>query len=488
MESRVMAEDTPATSDISLESDIVDCASDLQFSFDEDIPSRPTSRLGFNRFDDSISSDEDDFDHIPLESLSEEGDWTHQSPEDFDMDITTLISERDSGSPASSVPCVNFSGTIDSSFSDEEGADLDADPNFDCSSCEDSDDESDTTSLFPATEDASKVLAASFSPSPPEDFDWSIRPKYSCLPSPLSPWYIPPGAYTFKHTAQRHRYQHHGHSRHAFHHVKWFWATREDRWLDHQARLCEAKAYDGLSIFKTVSPTRRLSEGYVPTGDVDVPRSPPSPPIPNLPPLSIHPRRGDLSALRDPYAMHIDRYFVGMPMWTMAKTLWMFDVHMGSSSGVQAAPTITEDLLEEEQSESDPIETSASNAFSDDSDSTLVDSENEEDAAKCIYEAKGSIDVDQHKVFGEDCKDDVSSSIFSSSSGKISPSFLSPTSSSSKTCESSRPRSPWPANWYRRWEVLLQLCIDNNPAIETDSDIPQVTTPAKSQRFFIADD
>ncbi|KAF9024979.1 hypothetical protein BDZ89DRAFT_95448 [Hymenopellis radicata] len=117
------------------------------------------------------------------------------------------------------------------------------------------------------------------------------RTKFTCLPSPLHEA-ARPASLT---VPVRHDYEQHGYSRHALHHVKWFWSLREDE--------C---AYGGV---KHKSPVIKDD-------------------TPALPPLSVHPRRGDLASLRDPYCAHMDRYFVGMPMWTMSKALWMFDMHI----------------------------------------------------------------------------------------------------------------------------------------------------------------
>ncbi|KAG5641170.1 hypothetical protein DXG03_005867 [Asterophora parasitica] len=486
MASRLAGEDIPDSPDLSLESDIVDqlCSVDIEFHFDQDndheIPSRPNSRLGFNRDNsddidsDSPLSDEDSLDEVDSEPLVEAGvagpappqhqEWPSLAD---DVDITTL---RCSISHASSLQSVEGWEASNDDCDEDIDAELDSDGS-------DSDDESDTISLFPTTD---SLLSASF-PSPAEvDSDWSLRPKYSCLPSPFSPRYIPRGAFTFRHTPQRHRYLHHGHSRHALHHIKWFWATREDRWIEHKARLCEAKAYSGLSIFSSISPGLYNSP---PLDDIDTPSSPPSP---KLPPLSIHPRRGDLSALRDPYCMHIDRYFVGMPAWTMAKTLWMFDVHMASMDGSE------DDLFEEDRSESESIETSGSHA-SDDSDSTLVEadlSEGEITRADVSFDDERSrLPYDDSKGYLAEAEGESTSSALNKANLCASPSSDSLLSSSSKPQGLGlTPRARWATCWYRRWEVLLQLCMENNPAIVADRGVPSPAQPVKSQRFFIGDD
>ncbi|KAG6837132.1 hypothetical protein H0H93_014037, partial [Arthromyces matolae] len=317
-----------------------------------------------------------------------------------------------------------------------------------------------------------------------EESDWSITPKFSCLPSPLSPRHTMPHnpSPSFRHTPHRHRYRHHGHSRHALLHLKWFWACREDLWMEHKARMFEAKAYDGLSIFSSVSPNLRLPGGYVPVPPHPsaTPEPPPAPPTAQLPPLTIHPRRGDLSALHDPYSMHIDRYFVGMQLWTMSKTLWMFDVHMASGELTCEEPKarVVDDLFEEPLEE-DSIETSDSNAFSDDSDSTLVESDNEQDSPRR--------DVSGSELSSETVNDPKSYPEQDRDSPPDTPCFGAASSQSKSS-------PAWATTWYHRWEVLLQLCVENKPKVEqSDLERPRAllsrSRPGRlQQRFFIGDE
>jgi hypothetical protein len=57
----------------------------------------------------------------------------------------------------------------------------------------------------------------------------------------------------------------------------------------------------------------------------------------------IFPRLGDISALRDPYSVDIDRCFCHFPLWTVHKTLYMFDMHHRSTSPDRTTPKITAD-------------------------------------------------------------------------------------------------------------------------------------------------
>ncbi|RDB30833.1 hypothetical protein Hypma_005777 [Hypsizygus marmoreus] len=532
MSSSLANQDIISNSDLALESDIVDqnCVTDFdtEFSFDHEIPSRPTSRLSFNRamFDSPPFTEDEISEELHSGSCSAPLNQPplmcheHMNHHDVDMDITALRSAQDTyyqKSVGFSLPTFvheGASGVIEKTSSpppdDEEDDEIDVELDSDCSSCEDSDDESD--SFRPSSDSClpskSKPLLSPFS-IPIEDSDWSIRPKYSSLPSPLSPRHRPPSAFTFRHTPSRHCYRHHGHSRHALHHLKWFWATREENWLERKARLRESKAYDGLSIFSHISPELRLPGGFLTPDPMHSPRSPRV--MQQLPPMSIHPRRGDLCALRDPYCMHIDRYFVGMPLWTMAKTLWMFDVHMSSSPKDSGDVIDSEEDLFEENGDSRSEETST--GFSDDSDSTLVESESDidlagEEVGNSTLDGDSSFDAEGYCTANEtkgylavhlEISPSTSSYPRKSKSDTglfdfFTPAAPPPPPTSSKSTRTPNGRSRWATSWYRHWEVLLQLCMENKPSVDLDN--PESTsfsvscnvTSQKSQRFFFAED
>ncbi|KAG6876848.1 hypothetical protein C0993_012643 [Termitomyces sp. T159_Od127] len=464
-----MSEISHTNLEVSVEEDIVDqlCTVDLN----DEIPARPSSRLGFNRDADNDPplTAREAFGRVCHESFCEAEAIDH-STYDHESDITTLLPERDYSPIRPRPPRL-----VDDWELQYDGQSISENEDLDSSSGEDFDEDC-ATSLSHLTPSPLDEFVRSFS-QPIED--WSVSPKFSCLPSPLSSQYIPLNTSSYSYTPQRHRYRHHGHSRHALLHLKWFWASREDTWLEHNARMFKAKAYDGLSILSSVSPRLRLPGGCVPRDPADTPQPPPSPPVECLPPLSVHPRRGDLSAIHDPYCMHIDRYFVGMPLWTMSKTLWMFDVHMASGE-LQAGQQNVEDDLFEYRSENESIETSESNAFSDDSDSTLVESDREEDhptgAGHVIQEDT------RHESKGYQTPEHDADA--SSSKMPIMGRSVSPKSTSTNLKVLCSP--PWPTNWYRRWEILLQLCVQN----KSKTSQPNVLSisDSKPQRFFIGDD
>ena len=209
--------------------------------------------------------------------------------------------------------------------------------------------------------------------------------KYTCLPSPLHES-LRPASFRI---LPRHAYQEHGHSRNSLQQLKWFWALREEMWQ-------EDAAYGGVT---SRSPT-------IPTTTVPTPAP--------LPPMSIHPRRGDLPSVRDPFCVHMDRYFVGMPMWTMGKALWMFDMHMASEGRkrtLDGACSTDAGSDSESDSEDDDLSRSCS------SDDTLVESDGESETSPVKR---------LRKTLAEPAPDYVH-------------------------------RLPWETNWYKRTELLLQL-------------------------------
>ncbi|KIM86783.1 hypothetical protein PILCRDRAFT_816036 [Piloderma croceum F 1598] len=134
---------------------------------------------------------------------------------------------------------------------------------------------------------------------------------------------------------------HHGLSRSALMHQKWFWSTRYEEWAIWEAQMEEAEsishAYGGMALLPGTCPA--LSRGRW-SSSLEAP--PPSPcPSPVSP--RIFPRLGDISALRDPYSVDIDRCFCHFPLWTVHKTLYMFDMHHRSTSPERTTPKLTVD-------------------------------------------------------------------------------------------------------------------------------------------------
>ena len=482
---------SPATTSLHCSNFYVDFESDIvdgRFEFDDEperyeIHPRPASRLGFNRT--MLDSPR----HMQEASCDRFVSRTHiweQDPgpnlEDTDMEtISPPPSNLSSSSPSAS--------EVDDPGVNE---DTDIELDSDCSAYDDSDEDAETF-LFPP-------LPQHFTPIPfpisqSEHPEWTTsRPQFSCLPSPLSPRHTVARAFSFHHTPSRHSYHQHGYSRQALLHLKWFWATREDTLMDPQARLRDAKAYGGLSILgMEPSPFR----GHA------VPDDAPPNVAGQLPPMSVHPRLGDLSALRDPYCMHIDRYFVGLPLWTMAKTLWMFDVHIGVSAKEQSESTEGVASLGPEEddarSEIGSLDTPASLNFSDDSDTTLVESDSDNDTSAYRSScAKGGNSLLQESGGtqggeGRSSPGDLVSPYEEKESSRGSHKRLRTAQtqvyhkSRSQSPDSARP--PWTTSWYRRWDLLMHLVGHDQESIAVADDLDDTPPVAgrKTPKFFIGE-
>ncbi|KAF9225921.1 hypothetical protein BS17DRAFT_571333 [Gyrodon lividus] len=225
-------------------------------------------------------------------------------------------------------------------------------------------------------------VCQTFFPTPPE---WS--PCHA--PTPVRPLPVPAQAAVQERThpsrisAQRLNYTHHGFSRSALLHRKSFWNSRHDEWMEWQshAEQDEARrraletnsAYTGIT---TVEP-------YVVGGPSPHIRIPPSGlerDLQEYPPgkyeqdvhAPIYPRAGDISALRDPYCANVDRCFVKFPLWTIHKTLYVFDMHQRSAC-LKPSPDRADGQSIEDSSSSSIISPDTSvTSGDDDSDDTLV--------------------------------------------------------------------------------------------------------------------
>lgn len=208
---------------------------------------------------------------------------------------------------------------------------------------------------------------------------------------------------------------HHGLSQSSLTHQKWFWRNRYDEWVAWEAEAEvdseSADAYGGIAVLSGTCGERHLYP----------PRSPPpSPPAPS-PTLNprIFPRMGDLSALRDPHSVSIDRCFCHFPMWTMHKTLYLFDMHHRSTDqkteNIDEGITAGASLSEEEVGD---ITLAAGD--DDESDVTVVSSRSSSAKTKCA-----SLPGDA----------DEADSDFHTSDGV----------------------RAWEISWYARWELLIEL-------------------------------
>ncbi|KAF9078846.1 hypothetical protein BDP27DRAFT_31293 [Rhodocollybia butyracea] len=301
------------------------------------------------------------------------------------------------------------------------------------------------------------------------------RPKFEYFPSPLSQSQlsepsVAPTSLRPPIQPERHLYAHRGHSRHALLYRKWFWALREEDWSRYldwiEQYRSQQEAYTAMSVSPELPPPNSSQNG----GKEALPKiqgwigaaadkdlfpslfSNARDKLPNnrrpgaetsgicedampsgLPPLSIHPRWGDLditcsysrsSTYTDTWCLHTDRYLLvgmGLGLWTIRKVLWLTELrristarshleneegeqtfvaeeneglYIGSSSECHLANDDTESLCEEigdDDLEEGQVMCSSvvsltslisttgsfSNSDSDDSDVTLVESDSD---------------------------------------------------------------------------------------------------------------
>jgi len=265
----------------------------------------------------------------------------------------------------------------------------------------------------------------------------SLRPpqrhKYSCFPSLMSP---EPAAYPPP-PHQRHSYRQHGYSRLALQHIKWFWAVRE-----HGRKACNTDLHsaNGMSRDALVQPAVIQTSNCVPTSYAHSHQT-------SLP-ATIYPRRGDIMALRDPYSFHIDQCFAGLANWTFGKVLWMLDVHAAVEK--QKMEAETEEEASDEESESE-LEMSASAGFSDDSDSTLVESENESDLLNLRNTILDSTMIKNDEVAAE--LPQVLSVGYLDKTGWSRSVYTHIPKLKKSNCKN----IPWATNWYHRWALLVNI-------------------------------
>ncbi|KAF9270806.1 hypothetical protein L218DRAFT_58408 [Marasmius fiardii PR-910] len=347
-------------------------------------------------------------------------------------------------------------------------------------------------------------LEESVMPSPSSDSDNLSKTKFSCLPSCLSPRFPSKSRPRVSSPSpQRHGYEHRGHSRHALLHLKWFWATREEEWAEYENAT---RAYGGISTSPEpssfVSRFPRLfasARTRAPNfkGDADAP----SPP---LPPMTVHPRWGDLSGPKDSWCVHLDRYFVEVPIWRIRKSLWTADLQVMSMVHQRRRGERDDSNGEEDDADTESLmHMSMLTGLSDDSDLTLVESDCEGEAVitrpETDSENVGPTEGGKDKIksfyhnddeelveYFEDV--DLDSPSSSSSMRASSSSTCAYTPSSSKTAITSciqnptvlppQPASsfhppyspycstpnllqglghPWATSWYQRSQLLLQL-------------------------------
>ncbi|KAI9567480.1 hypothetical protein HD554DRAFT_1991221, partial [Boletus coccyginus] len=178
---------------------------------------------------------------------------------------------------------------------------------------------------------------------------------------------------------QRLNYPHHGFSRSALLQQKTLWNLRHDEWTEWQSRmkLGEAQkesgtndAYTGLATASPCGPAyMRTPPSGLERDLVDHPHRKEEQDVHT----SIYPRVGDISALRDPHSVYIDRCFFRFPLWTIQKMLYVSDMQQRLTSLAPSASAHNAAHIQASMSSS-TLSSYSSSSLGDDeeSDSTLV--------------------------------------------------------------------------------------------------------------------
>ncbi|TFK26110.1 hypothetical protein FA15DRAFT_755291 [Coprinopsis marcescibilis] len=288
--------------------------------------------------------------------------------------------------------------------------------------------------------------------------------RFSCLPSPLAldrDTPASPRTRPTRHTAsyQRNQPHHHGYSRQALLHAKSFWSSKEEAW-----NAASAKPEQDALTLSNSSPSSSTTLSKTTTSPYNIRTMGPMEEEPeDSQPLTIYPRRGDIAALRDKYCVEADQCFANVPIWTLAKVLWVHDLHVWTRKSPEPEVTLSvgdneDDAFDESASE---VSFDTTTGFSDDSESTLVDSESEWESSWSSSSRCDDIPLDcDPKAPCTNCRE-ISRPVdkaMSQKGAEVSLAwarniYLQPSRSSSSLSEFST--RPW--NWYRRWDLLLEL-------------------------------
>ena len=315
-----------------------------------------------------------------------------------------------------------------------------------------------------------------------------VRRSYSSLPSPLSP--TPMRPFSKINQPTRHNYNHHGHSNHKLQYLKWFWSMREHDPDAVVARAGDDSAHGG---------PRKVPNGVCPPSYA--PRRSPAQPNSQqcvLPPNTIHPRRGDISALRDPYCVYIDRCFAALPLWTIGKTLWMIDVHMRCAGPTDDEAMESDDDVFDETASEISIDTTSSIVSSDDSDATLVESGSEGDLVEYQKRDITAKDADSESVNSPHKKDRRYLGFVSANKMRLRSELgFSADHAWPRPSESKPIRLNARSSWASHWEALIELSGSDRERQATffgliDAPIGLTSraeaTSKQSAKFFFTED
>ncbi|EIW78291.1 hypothetical protein CONPUDRAFT_167328 [Coniophora puteana RWD-64-598 SS2] len=319
----------------------------------------------------------------------------------------------------------------------------------------------------------------------PSEASVSVIEEEEDVPAPPAPALMT----SAERAVHRLNYPHHGYSRSALLHQKWLWHSRREEWI-----AWENRDRDSKTGVRSPSPEHSIEGAYsgitehYDARDEPLPR-PACPPsgwereLEDVPPghvgqdtdAPIYPRIGDLSALRDPYCVNVDRCFHHFPLWMIHKTLYVFDMHQRfiecierrvtarSFSGSSAAPRVR-GSVRRKRAPTPPPSLALSVVTPSEISTSATASGSASTSAPVV--ASSSSDPSLTPALPSPWEEgrtpaDGSDESFSSRMGILPRPDLCPSGSLSDKLRSHR---PWELSWYARWELLIGL-VQHDSAI-----------------------
>lgn len=326
--------------------------------------------------------------------------------------------------------------------------------------------------------------------------------KYSCSPTRFCPSLVKRALPVRKHG--RHAYANRGYSHEALAYVKCFWSVRQEgiKAGDEKPSIEKpqfARAVHPATTLQTQlrsslgepSPATRIAIAAA-SGTASATGSSEEKTVP----ASIHPRRGDISALRDPQCVEVDKTCAALNVWTIAKMVWIVEVmrkweqeqekeERRRRSRLRVRMLWHEDRSEDGEGSLGLLTRSTStSSLSDDSEMTLVEDESflssclEEDGTDA--EEEDSDDMLQLVVRGRKL---TPNRFFTGS--EFNTSITTPSVSPGSTLDLDKPSIPqllyqppveapksgladpeWAADWMGQWEIVRKLSQEQRKCID----------------------
>ncbi|KAJ3510028.1 hypothetical protein NMY22_g16100 [Coprinellus aureogranulatus] len=281
--------------------------------------------------------------------------------------------------------------------------------------------------------------------------------------------------------------EHHGYSRLSLHLTKWVWSSRRAHHEDNSTLGIISRhppsGYGATTSTKATSLPTLHPYSYRPRLHRRMPSVYTEEKKPDQPPLTMYPRQGDISALRDPYCARADRSFATVPLWTLNKILLLFALHLPPSSA--ADDSTTGDAFDDAGSEV---------SFNTESEgSTLIGSECDSEwdsrsvSTACSSRQDQGVDDDviygDHETIGRVKGHNLLSlavrrvsrepdvcTVHMTVLGKQ----IRPGSGAIPHIEGTR--NAWPNSWYGQWELLIELVARDGPV-----EAPSATLSEKAK-------